>query len=338
MAGSSRRAFAAVLQYEPQPVILGFFTIGLVGALGIGSNHSALEWHLPILVLGPSLFIWIARRLKYRLPARVLLAAVSIGIVLMVAPSIAVLGALSVGTALAGLLFMNRGGDVQEHLVSLGGPLASLSTAFGSQDDNELSHCRRVASNACALGLFLGLTDDEMTVLRWAALLHDVGKTRVPSEVLLKPGPLSVEEMELVRAHSQLGAEIVLGLGPENDAVATAILGHHERWDGNGYPSGLSGEAISLQARIISVVDVFEALTSERPYRRASDPEDALALLRAGAGSHFDPRLVEVFEVIYQRGDVQTHSRPAESGTVLAGVSSASSPRSEVGIASLLNV
>ena len=130
--------------------------------------------------------------------------------------------------------------------------------------------------------------------MKTAALLHDIGKLAVPEHILSKPGPLTQEEFQKIRIHPQVGAEIISAV-PFPYPVAPLILSHHERWDGKGYPQGLKGDEIPLGARILSVVDYFDALTSDRPYHRAMEHDAALALLEQEAGKALDPQVVDAF-------------------------------------------
>jgi putative nucleotidyltransferase with HDIG domain len=173
--------------------------------------------------------------------------------------------------------------------------LRNLAKAAELRDNLTNGHCQRVAFNAERIADCLGLTDRERVEIRWAALLHDVGKAAVPEHILLKPSPLTDEEFQEVKKHSQAGADLIASASSELKAIATLILYHHERWDGQGYPHGLCGSEIPLGARIIAVADVFEALTSERPYRTRLSHSEALATIAAGSGSHFDPDVVAVF-------------------------------------------
>ena len=134
----------------------------------------------------------------------------------------------------------------------------------------------------------LGMSEDEIQAVSTAALLHDIGKLAVPEHILAKPGPLTPEEFQKVRIHPQVGADIIASV-PFPYPVAPLILSHHERWDGRGYPSGLKGEEIPLGARILCVVDYFDALTSDRPYHKAIGNEAALAILQQEAGKALDP-------------------------------------------------
>ena len=138
------------------------------------------------------------------------------------------------------------------------------------------------------------MSDNEIQGVKTAALLHDIGKLAVPEHILSKPGPLTQEEFQKIRIHPQVGAEIISGV-PFPYPVAPLILSHHERWDGKGYPAGLKGEEIPLGARILSVVDYFDALMSERPYHKAMSFEAAVGLLRQESGKALDPRVVQTF-------------------------------------------
>ena len=146
--------------------------------------------------------------------------------------------------------------------------------------------------------------------MKTAALLHDIGKLAVPEHILSKPGPLTQEEFQKIRIHPQVGAEIISGV-PFPYPVAPLILSHHERWDGKGYPSGLKGEEIPLGARILSVVDYFDALMSERPYHKPMAFEEAIGLLHQESGKALDPRVVETFVEHLSRAGRRGRSEPA---------------------------
>jgi putative nucleotidyltransferase with HDIG domain len=163
-------------------------------------------------------------------------------------------------------------------------------------------HARDVAAWAWAVGEHLRLSRPDLLELELGALLHDLGKVRVPDDVLGKPGPLAHTERELVRHHPVWGAELLERV-PGLEPVATIVRHHHERWDGTGYPDGIGGERIPLASRIVAVCDAYQAMTSTRPYRTALPPAAAAFELRAGAGTQFDPALVECFvEVLQERG------------------------------------
>jgi HD-GYP domain-containing protein (c-di-GMP phosphodiesterase class II) len=158
-----------------------------------------------------------------------------------------------------------------------------------------------VGALAVETGRVLGLDSSRLAVLRTAGQLHDIGKLALPDAVLNKPGPLDDDEMQLVRTHSLLGAELVRAWG--EPAAAQFVLEHHERIDGTGYPFGLSGDEISLEGRILHAVDAFAAITSERPYRRAETSEHALAELRKQSGTQFDPDVVQALEQVLASRD-----------------------------------
>jgi putative two-component system response regulator len=163
--------------------------------------------------------------------------------------------------------------------------------------DNETGlHVIRMSHYAQVLGRAAGLTEREAEDLLHAAPMHDVGKIGIPDAILKKPGKLDPDEWEVMKQHASIGAHI---MGEHKSGVLkmahTIAQNHHEKWDGSGYPAGLRGEHIPLVARIVAVVDVFDALCSERPYKRAWPLEDVLALLRRDSGRHFDPTLVALF-------------------------------------------
>jgi len=173
----------------------------------------------------------------------------------------------------------------------------ALALAIDAKDQASESHIRRVQLYASSLARALGMTAHEVQGVKTAALLHDIGKLAVPEHILSKPGPLTPEEFQKIRAHPKTGADIVSTV-PFPYPVAPLILSHHERWDGKGYPAGLKAEEIPLGARILSVVDYFDALMAERPYHKAMTAEGALALLQQEAGKALDPAVVEKFAVL----------------------------------------
>jgi diguanylate cyclase (GGDEF)-like protein len=165
----------------------------------------------------------------------------------------------------------------------------------------------------------LGMPDNEIQGVKTAALLHDIGKLAVPEHILSKPGPLTQEEFQKIRIHPQVGAEIISGV-PFPYPVAPLILSHHERWDGKGYPSGLRGDEIPLGARILSVVDYFDALMSERPYHKAMSLDAAIGLLRQESGKALDPRVVQTFIDMYPKlaAEAEATQEPARKLTRVA--------------------
>ncbi len=168
---------------------------------------------------------------------------------------------------------------------------ASLARAVDARDVYTGSHSQRVADLAARMARRLGLPDEEVELTRLAASLHDLGKLAIPEEILRKPGPLTEPERMVLERHPQIGFRMLESLGV--DPVADWVLHHHERWDGSGYPDGLPGEQIPLGARIIFVADAYDAMTSERVYRRRVLPEQAIAELQRCAGTQFDPEIVD---------------------------------------------
>lgn len=179
--------------------------------------------------------------------------------------------------------------------------IVRLSKAADSRDPETGAHILRMSHFARLIAAQMGLSEADQDMLLEAAPMHDIGKVGIPDNILLKPGRLDVAEFEIMKRHSILGHEILNGSQSVMlQAAAQIALAHHEKYDGTGYPNGLAGEAIPLFARICAVGDVFDALTSERPYKKAWEDERAIALLREGAGSHFDPACVDAFLVDWQ--------------------------------------
>lgn len=173
--------------------------------------------------------------------------------------------------------------------------ITTLALTIEARDPYTLGHCDRLSRYAVALGEALGLDHEMLRALRLGGYLHDLGKIAVPDGILLKPGPLDPIEQERIRAHPGAGSDLVLGLR-SMELVRPIMRHHHEKWDGSGYPDGLKGAAIPLGARIISVVDVFDALHTERPYKAALSRPDAVSLLiRETDAGYWDPKVVETF-------------------------------------------
>lgn len=171
-----------------------------------------------------------------------------------------------------------------------------LAKAAEYRDEHTGYHIQRIAHYSVAIGVHLGLSNDALDVLRYASPLHDIGKLGIPDAILLKPGALTASEWEIMKMHSIIGAEILSGSKIRYLKAAEKIARyHHEKWDGTGYPEGLRGEKIPLLARITALADVFDALTTDRPYRKAMKIEEALEIIKSGRGSHFDPLLVDTF-------------------------------------------
>lgn len=163
--------------------------------------------------------------------------------------------------------------------------------------DNETGlHVIRMSHFSRLIALEAGMGDAWADTLLNAAPMHDVGKIGIPDAILQKPGKLDAAEWAVMQSHAEIGAEIIGADGSELLNMAREVaLSHHEKWDGSGYPRGLQGEAIPIAARIVALADVFDALTSERPYKKAWSVDDAIALIRDQSGHHFDPRLVDAF-------------------------------------------
>jgi putative two-component system response regulator len=175
--------------------------------------------------------------------------------------------------------------------------LERLASAAEFRDDETGRHTERVGEVAAMLGGALGLPDEEVFLLRRAAPLHDVGKIGIPDVILRKPGPLTSEEWEIMKTHTTIGARILEGGQSRVVQLAEEIaLYHHEQWNGQGYPTGIAGEAIPLPGRLVMVADVFDALTSDRVYREAWPVEKVLDYIHQYAGQRFDPQITALCE------------------------------------------
>lgn len=191
----------------------------------------------------------------------------------------------------------------------------ALATAIDAKDQTTHCHVRRVQLYAEGMGEVFRLSAAEIGALKSGALLHDIGKLAVPAHILNKPGRLTPAEFEKMKVHTTVGAQI-LSRVEFPFPVVPIVRHHHEQWDGNGYPDGLAGEQIPISARIFSVVDCFDSVREDRPFRNGMTREEAIALLRRGAGNHFDPTVVEQFIANLPRfeadivgHDLQSHSR-----------------------------
>ena len=172
------------------------------------------------------------------------------------------------------------------------------------RDEDTGAHIERIGRFSTLLAEHIGMDPEFCERLRHAAPLHDVGKVAIPDAILLKPGPLTPEERAIVETHAEEGHRLVRGSSSSIlDMAATIALSHQEKWDGSGYPRGLKGEAIPIEGRIVAVADVFDALTSDRVYRKAFSVEDAVQMMREQRGRHFDPVLLDAFmEVLGRSG------------------------------------
>jgi HD-GYP domain-containing protein (c-di-GMP phosphodiesterase class II) len=172
--------------------------------------------------------------------------------------------------------------------------LDALSHAIEARDPATRGHGARVTALAQAIAVRLGWGEARIEALRLGARLHDVGKLAISMRVLAKPGPLDELELRLVRTHPLVGARLLGVAGPGRVALPY-VLYHHERWDGDGYPTGRAGEDIPLEGRVLAVADAYDAMTSTRPYRPALSPEHALEEIDRCAGTQFDPAIAGLF-------------------------------------------
>jgi len=173
--------------------------------------------------------------------------------------------------------------------------IQALTSALEAHDPSGLSKAHDLAELAEDTAILLGRSVEEACLVGLGALLHDVGNLGIPADILSKPTPLTEEEWGFIRKHPGLGERLLSSIGGVLAAVASIVASHRERWDGTGYPAGIAGEAIPLGSRIVALCDVYDALISKRPYRSAFNIEDAIAELRRGAGTQFDPEVVEAF-------------------------------------------
>lgn len=174
--------------------------------------------------------------------------------------------------------------------------LRVLSRAAEYKDEETSNHVKRVSAYAVLMAKRLHLDETEQNILQFAAPLHDLGKVGTPDHILLKPGKLDDTEMNIMRKHATIGANILVNsTSPYLQAGHIIAKSHHEKYDGSGYPQGLAGEAIPLYGRIVAIADVFDALTSVRPYKKAWSFDEAIDFLKQNSGKHFDPVLVDLF-------------------------------------------
>jgi putative two-component system response regulator len=174
--------------------------------------------------------------------------------------------------------------------------ICRLSMAAEYKDEDTGEHISRISRYSALLAEKSGLDSKEIHDIRYASPMHDVGKIGIPERILLKPGKLTDEEFEIMKTHTTIGARILANSKAEILNLAHQIaISHHEKWDGTGYPQGLTGESIPLCGRIVGLADVFDALTSKRPYKNPYPVEVALDIIRKGRNHHFDPKLTDIF-------------------------------------------
>lgn len=181
--------------------------------------------------------------------------------------------------------------------------ISALTAAIDAKDHYTYDHSKNVARYAAHLAVAAGLNDDQVRTIYSAGLLHDIGKISVPEHILNKSGKLTEEEYQVMQGHVNSSIDMIRHL-PEMDYVIPAVLGHHERWDGKGYPRGIARERIPLSARCLSIADVFDAMTSNRPYRKGLPVEYAIGEIEKGAGTQFDPHLASIFVQLVRNRDI----------------------------------
>jgi HD-GYP domain-containing protein (c-di-GMP phosphodiesterase class II) len=182
----------------------------------------------------------------------------------------------------------------------------ALANALEAQDEYTSNHARALAEMALAVGAELGLQDEGLKTLELAALFHDIGKIGVPSEIIRKAGPLTAGERRTMNLHPAIGEKILAPV-PFLQPIRPIVRACHERWDGHGYPDGLSGESIPLEARIVFVCDAFHAMTSDRSYRAALPDKEAIRRLKLASSTQFDPSIVEAFVRLHEAGRIVIH-------------------------------
>jgi HD-GYP domain-containing protein (c-di-GMP phosphodiesterase class II) len=193
----------------------------------------------------------------------------------------------------------------------------ALANALEAKDDYTVDHCRALAEMALAVGAEMGLTGQRLRHLELGALFHDIGKIGVPSDIIRKPGPLTAGERRNMNLHPEIG-ERILAPVPFLQPVRPIVRSSHERWDGNGYPDGLAGEAIPLESRIVFVCDAFHAMTTNRPYRAALSTREAVRRLRLSSDTQFDRDVVEVFVRLLHQGRITFGHGSSEGDEELA--------------------
>jgi len=280
---------------------------------GLVAAASALATRRPVLTVWRAHYLWSAPGCY----VSAALAATPVPLIHLTGPWPLLLAALPLWmTHRVYEMYIRRLGEGERRVRELSdlhiSTVEALARAIDAKDQQSHVHLRRVQVFASELARATGLSEFEVHGVRTAALLHDVGQLAVPEHILAKPGPLTREEFEKVRTHPEVGAAILADV-PFPYPVASLILGHHERWDGQGYPAGLKAEAIPLGARILSVVDYYDALTSDRPYHRAMPHEAAVRLLQQEAGHALDPVLVAQFIEMLPRLRAEIAARSPES-------------------------
>ncbi len=204
---------------------------------------------------------------------------------------------ISLAEQLAGVIAnTNLYKSLEEFIVKI---VKSLVFAIEAKDMYTRGHSERVSRYSMFIGLRLGLSAQDHENLKWASILHDIGKIGIPEEILNKPDRLTTAEYDFIKAHPQKGADILQPIDHLADSLSS-IIHHHERYDGKGYPHGLRGDEIPLNSRIIAVADTFDAINSTRAYRKTKSPHEAMAIIEEVSGSQLDPQIVEVFKKVFK--------------------------------------
>lgn len=292
--------------------------LGVVGALGLYVDAAIAT---PVMIGASSLLLacwaWVAGFGHQAVMAAGAVGGVFVAVIApLTGPSF--LGLISALVSLAGLtvgfgwLSGAKFGVSNAGTPSRSCLLRSMACASALHDYQAGDHGERVAEYCVDVGVFLGLPDDDLLRLEWAARLHDVGKVAVSRAILKKPSALTAAEIDAVQRHSTLGADLISEAEPTLAPIARIVRHHHERWDGTGYPVGLRGDAIPLESRIIGVVDMYEALISDRPYRRGITPVEAHKEILTRSGTQFDPDVVAVFDAVWTQGKLGGWMAPGE--------------------------
>lgn len=187
---------------------------------------------------------------------------------------------------------------------------SALTAAIDAKDHYTYAHSKNVARYAATLAVAAGLNDDQVRTIYLGGLLHDIGKISIPEAILNKEGRLGDDEYQIMKDHVNNSIAMIRHL-PEMDYLIPAVLGHHERWDGKGYPRGISEKEIPVSARCLAIADVFDAMTTDRPYRKGMPLEYALSEITKGAGTQFDPELAVIFVQLIQNKRISLQKEPA---------------------------
>jgi putative two-component system response regulator len=207
--------------------------------------------------------------------------------------------------------------------------IQTLGRAAEYKDEDTGLHVVRMSHYAKIIGRAMGMSEDDAEILFNAAPMHDIGKIGIPDRILQKPAQLDDAEWSVMQRHPAIGAGIIGRIAEQSTLLELAsviALTHHEKWDGSGYPHGLAGEAIPIEGRIVAVADVFDALTSSRPYKRAWAVEEALELIHAQSARHFDPQVVVAMDgALAQMLEIKTrYAEPVADGAVCSDTAEAS--------------